>query len=40
MMEDARRRMKIREVFHFLVYAIEILAIITIVTIIVLIIVL
>lgn len=40
MMEDTRRRMKIREAFHFFVYGVEILAIITIVTIIVLIIVL
>lgn len=40
MMEDARRRMKIREVLHFLVYGVEVLAIITIITIIVLIIVL
>ena len=38
--EFDRRRMKIREVLHFLVYGVEVLAIITIITIIVLIIVL
>lgn len=37
MIEDAKRRLKIRRGFHFFVYAMEILAIITIVTIIVLI---
>lgn len=40
LLEEAKRRMKIRRALHFLVYGIEILAIITIITIIVLIIVL
>lgn len=39
-LEDARRRMRIRTGFHYLVYGLEILAIITIITIIVLVIIL
>lgn len=37
LMEDARRKLRMRKAFHFFVYGMEILAIITIITIIVLI---